>query len=370
MKWFLASLLVLLWLCLPAQAQEAAKGDRPLMGSEATEGDGVLPPAPPEESGVDDGPFRILIAGDGLAGGLGAGMTRMAEDDAKIEIMNRFNESSGLARNEVYDWPSSISKIGGTKRIDAVVVLLGLNDRQTIRDGGARHDFKGPEWVKLYNANIDRLLEAAQSAKAKVYWISLPPMGDAALDADMRYISDLQRARVAEKGGQFIDVRPFFAAADGSYVDRGPDETGVERKLRARDGITFFKQGNNRFGQLVLGAIKTLDAAQPVVATAPPADKPAPDADKVKEAIAVAAPPSFGQQGIDGEDVTFRADAIRPLAPKPVSVAQRQPLGADTGPLRIMAKTGSASERLLQAGDIPAAPRGRFDDFSVPEIVQ
>jgi uncharacterized protein len=365
MRVFVAALLVWLGLCSPLFAQDTEKVDKPLMGSEATEAatpNAVLPDTPLQ----DDGVFRILVVGDGLAGGLGAGMTRMSEADENIEVLNRFNESSGLARSEVYDWPSAISKIAATKKIDAVVVLLGLNDRQAIREAGSRHEFKEPDWVRLYAANIDRLLAAAQSAGARVYWISLPPMGDPGLDADMRYISDLQRARVAEKGGQFVDVRPFFTASDGSFVDRGPDETGAERKLRASDGINFFKQGNNRFGQLVLGAIKTLGAAAPAVAVTPPAEAPQPSPEKVKEAIAVAAPPSFGQVGIDGEDVTFRADAIRPLAPKPVSVAQRQPLAPDGSPLRIVAKAGSASEKLLRGGDIPVAPAGRFDDFSVP----
>jgi uncharacterized protein len=360
MRTLVAIVSVLAVLVVPGLAQQSEKTDRPLMGSEAS-------PDAPESSAVEEEKLtRILVVGDAVAGNLGAGMTRMAQDNAQIEVLNRFNESSGLARNEVYDWPSAIGKITATARVDAVVVLLGVNDRQTIRSEGARHDFRSPEWVKLYSANIDRLLAASQQAKATVYWISLPPMADPAFDADMRYITDLHRARVAERGGHFIDVRPFFTAADGSYTDRGPDDTGVERKLRASNGITFFKEGSNRFGQLVLGAIKTIeDKAAPAV----PQDKvatPAPPENPPADQAAIAVPPSFGQSGIDGEDVTFRADAIRPTAPKPVSVAQRKPVSSGGEGTRIMAKSGSQSAKLLESGDIPAAPAGRFDDFSVP----
>jgi hypothetical protein len=365
MRVFLSIFWLLVVVCGSAFAQQTEKSDRPLMGSEAA----PQSPTPEVQAVLPDGGeklMRILVVGDALAGNLGAGMTRMAQDDANIDVLNRFNESSGLARSEVYDWPNAISKIATTTQVDAVVVLLGVNDRQTIRNEGARHDFKSPEWVKFYAANVDRLLEACQKAKAKIYWISLPPMADPAFDADMRYITDLHRARVAEKGGNFVDVRPFFTLPDGSYTDRGPDDTGVERKLRASNGITFFKEGSNRFGQLVLGAIRTIEAnATPPVL--PPVQAAAqPDETAKPEAAAVAAPPSFGQRGIDGEDVTFRADAIRPTAPKPVSVAQRLPVAASGGDARLVAKSGSQSAKLMELGDIPAAPAGRFDDFSVP----
>jgi uncharacterized protein len=366
MRFFSSLVFLLAVLGSSAQAQQAEKTDRPLMGSEASP-QVTAPEAPDAAPAADAQLFRILVVGDALAGNLGAGMTRIAQDNPNIDVLNRFNESSGLARSEVYDWPSAITKITAGTTVDAIVVLLGVNDRQTIRTDGERHDFKSPEWIKLYIERIDRLLDATQKAKAKIYWISLPPMADPAFDADMRYMTDLHRARVAEKGGHFIDVRPFFTAPDGSYTDRGPDDKGQERKLRASNGVTFFKEGSNRFGQLVLGAIRSLeDQKTAVKPEGPQTIAPATENQEPDVLAAIAAPPSFGQRGIDGEDVTFRADAIRPMAPKPVSVAQRQPLAADGKETRIIAKSGSESAKLMEQGDIPTAPAGRFDDFTVP----
>jgi hypothetical protein len=368
---------VLVLLCLsgfPAWAQTTP--DVPLMGSEASPN---LPtPAIPSTAGAldggADGIYRILVVGDGLAGGLGAGLTRMAQDEPNMEVLNRFNESSGLARPELYDWPLAISKIVFDKSVDAIVVLVGVNDRQGIRDGGSRLDFKAPEWEAAYKTNVDRLIEAAGLAQAKIYWVSIPPMADAAFDADMKYLSLIHQTRVIEKKGAFIDIRPFFLAADGTYVDRGPDFTGVERKLRARDGINFFKAGNDRFGQLVLGAIKTLNGAAgtPIVK---PVEKPTdavavanpsnPDLAKTVEvAPQTESAPSFGQQGIDGEDVTFKADTVVAMvapAKKPVE-AKADVSGATT--ILLTAKIGSQSEKLLRDGMIPPAPAGRFDDVT------
>jgi uncharacterized protein len=352
----------------------------PLMGSEAS----PLPPgavAGPEAAspgfGGEDGVYRILVIGDGLAGGLGNGMMRMAEADPGFEVLNRFNESSGLARPEVYDWAAAIPKIVENAPVDAIVVLVGLNDRQGIRSGNIRYVFKGPDWEKAYVASVDRVLVAAKQAGAKTFWVSLPPMENKVFDGDMQYLNSLHKTRVAAVGGHYVDVRPFFVGADGSFIDRGPDETGNERKIRERDGIKFMKAGNNRFGQLVLGVVKTLEAgnappavvagaAPAVVATLPTATQPA-----AETLTIVAAPPSFGQTGLDGEDLTFRADVVQPIVNPPVSVAVRtaaQGQSTGTQTIGVQALSGSRAQQLFEKGISAPAPAGRFDDFSVPVV--
>jgi uncharacterized protein len=352
----------ILWVVWAATTGASWAQEAPLMGSEASPASLVTGP----QSETEDGVYRILVIGDALAGGLGAGMTRMSQDDAKIEVINRFNESSGLARREVYDWAAALPKIVADKPVNAVVVLVGMNDRQSIRDGNFRHVFRAPDWVKAYEANIDQLIAATKTLNAQLFWISLPPMANSAFDADMRLLSGLHSARVAEKGGRYVDVRPFFVAADGSYIDKGPDEAGVERKLRARDGITFFKQGNNRFGQLVLKAMQAdIQRVPTPVASAPAVVVQTPGI--VAETIPVE-PPSFGQTGLDGEDIVLRADAVTVAAEGNVTAAKSgNAASVNTGFIPI-AKQGTWSQRLLTMGIVEKAPLGRFDDFSVPAV--
>jgi uncharacterized protein len=364
------ALTTLVWVAL-ASAQQQPVSDQPLMGSEATPNPAPLETQGPVDPGLADGTFRILVVGDNLAGGLGAGMTRMALDDPRYEIINRFNEQSGLARTEFYDWPGAIEKIVADKPVNAVVVLLGVNDRQDIRNGNTRYAFKSPDWIKGYEANIDRLLNAVKAADAVAIWVSIPPMQDASFDADMRYLSDIQAKRVAAMGGVYVDVRPSFLAADGSYVDHGPDETGADRKLRSRDGITFYKQGNNRFGQLVMAKVNALASTgqsgpAPVAATIAP--KTAAPATEPAGVTVVTEAPSFGQDGLDGEQITFKADAIAAAAPPAKSVAQRTTVAnaAPSPDVKIVAKAGSQAQRLLVDGILPVAPTGRFDDYTVP----
>jgi uncharacterized protein len=350
-----------------APAQQAPAANEPLMGSQDLLPD--VTQVQPEEASLN-----ILVVGDALAGGLGAGMTRMAETQPRIAILNRFKENSGLVRSEVYDWPEAVAKIVAAKPVEAIVVLVGLNDRQEIRDGNVRYVFRSPEWVARYEATIDRLLDAASSNKAKIFWVGMPPMADAVFDADMKFLSDLQRQRVVAKGGEYLELRSVFAAPDGSYIDRGPDDTGADRKLRARDGITFMRQGNNRLGQVVLNAVLAkLDngaTTTPAEAGAVPeaAVESPPAAAQAQGVTIVTEAPSFGQAGLDGEDITFRADTVQMNKPDAISVAQRTAGQTKLPGLResFVARKGSQAEKLLGAGEITAAPAGRFDDFAAP----
>ena len=251
-----------------ALVQAQSIENAPIMGSQSTE-EVIQQP-------VDD-TYRILVIGDALAGGLGAGLSRMAEPEPRFEIVNRFQETSGIARPEVYDWAKSLPKIMEGKDFKAVVVLLGANDRQAIREGDFRLVFNTPEWTAAYEAKVDELLDVLNGAGVKVFWVSIPPMGDAKYDADMQILAALQKQEVQSKGQIYVDLRGAFLGPDGNYTDKGPDDTGEVRKLRSRDGVTFFKQGNNRFGQLLLAEInRVIGAGQLETAPTPaPVDRPA-----------------------------------------------------------------------------------------------
>jgi uncharacterized protein len=363
---FLAIGMMVFWGSAAALAQEA-----PIMGSEASPplASVSVPGIVTAEEGEN---YRILVIGDGLAGGMGAGMTRMSVASPQIQIVNRFNESSGIARPEVYDWAAALPKIMEDKEFNAVVVFLGSNDRQSIRDGNFRYVFNTPDWIKAYQAQMDNLIDVLQAQNVDVFWVSLPPMGSALYDADMTALYAIQKDRVEAKNIKFIDIRANFLNPDGTYADRGPDEIGAIRKLRESDGVKFMKSGNNRLGQLVMAAIDTMKSgAAPAIAAVDEPVSPAvviaelppqnPEVTIVPEAPAV---PSFGQAGIDGSPQIFEprvtaAAIIEPDKPRQTKVA------AAVNALNVSVIPGSAAEKLFARGEADVAPQGRFDDFSV-----
>jgi len=150
-------------------------------------------------------------------------------------------------------------------------------------------------------------------------------------------------------------------------VDRGADDTGVDRKLRARDGITFFKQGNNRFGQIVVGLIENAALADekavvPVVAPVATQAAVVPPAAAV---VVPSTPPVFGQAGLDGEAIAFDANSVRASISQQPKLSEAINQAEQSTGQRIRALAGSKAEKLLVEGQSTAAPLGRFDDFSV-----
>ena len=319
------------------------------------------PPAePPVAAAPQDAVRRVLIVGDQLAGGMGAGLTRMTESDDTIQVINRFNESSGLARPEIYDWALAIPKMAEGKSFTEAFVLIGFNDRRDMHDGDKTLKFGTPEWDALYRARVDSVIDALAAQHIQVYWMGEPPMGDPAMDADLQNITSLQKERVAAKGASFIELRSPFANAQGGYTDRGQDDTGVERRLRESDGVTFFKQGNNRLGQIALAAIKS--GPLPNVPAAPTAGMPAASAQAVSSTDDQG--PIFGQ---DGVDVANAAQGSKDIA---VSVEQDKVVKqADAeSSIGIGAAKGSNAETLFTTGIAVPAPAGRFDDFTAPPV--
>lgn len=319
----------------------------------------VLPEQSVFGSDVEAENYRILVIGDALGGGLGAGLTRMADLETGFEVTNRFKEESGVARPEVHDWGVALPKLLEGDAFDAVVVLLGSNDRQAIRIDAQRFEFDTPEWVAAYKSRTDRILDVLLAAGVKVYWVSIPPMADPEYDAAMRKIADLQRERVDAKGASFVDIRKAFLNPDGSYTDTGPGDDGVVRRLRSRDGVTFFKQGNNRLGQLVLAAIKEgmAEEVPPQLAEVAAGKGDGPPLPKA---------PLFGQAAADGAAVTMRPEDVKiaDLMPKPSEAAALTGPGARLAGLRALVVPGSAAEMLFSVGQMPPPPAGRADDFS------
>lgn len=336
-------LAVLLGGFAPAFGQEVISGT-PLIGSTATQ---AAPAAKNEDT------FDILVIGDALAGGLGAGLLRMTEQDPSIDVTLRYNEQSGLARPEVYDWTATVPRILESKSFDATVVLVGANDRQTIQSGDARYDFGSEEWTKAYRAQLDSILDILGKSGAKVYWVSLPPAADQSYDGALQTISKLQKEAVEAKGARFIDIRANFLNPDGSYTDTGPDDTGTVRRLRGRDGISFFKQGNNRLAQLVLEAIKQDGLRLAAVPEQPKGPVAAPES-PTRPRIVV---PVFGYKAFDGSDMTF--------TPSDAAAGAVANLAEGNGSLQDVGTPGSAAEKLFVEGIAAAPPAGRFDDIRV-----
>lgn len=306
-------------------------------------------------SSSDPDVFRVLVIGDAMAGGLGAGLTRMTENDASYDVVFRVNESSGLSRREIYDWAQNLPSILEGKDYDAVVVMIGTNDRRDIRIGDKNLQFGSAEWKAAYGANTDAVVDAITSGGAQVYWAGLPPMSDPTYDADMALLTAVHKERIEAKRAAFIDFYAPLLGPDGKFASVGPDDTGSVTKLRARDGVNFYKEGNNRLGQILLGALKTRQA----------------DLEFEKQAEPETLPdtPLFGQDGVNGDPVVYDSTELAMVLAKQTETGEEKTKADLEQPSQPRAKpsiarAGTEAEKFFATGDAGQAPAGRFDDFS------
>ena len=159
-----------------------------------------------------------------------------------------------------------------------------------------------------------------------------------------------------------------FSKPGGGYTETAEDTSGTIIRVRGRDGISFFKAGNNLMGQKVLAAIEAqeMPASPAEDRDTPLAEKTSrldvPEANKTDAEAMPNAVPLFGQAVMDSAPYTVQPEGVTANA---ILLA-----AGDLGPeaalktLRDIAPTGSGAERLFKLGSPEPAPAGRPDDFT------
>jgi hypothetical protein len=196
--------------------------------------------------------YQVFVFGDSLGAGVWAGLGRMSVGDNRVKFNGRYKESSGFARPDRYDWNGAIEKLLEAKPVDIAIVMLGSNDRQEFRGPGGKFKFGSEDWVNSYSAVLDRFIGQLKAKNVAIYWIGQPPMNEPSYDASVKFISDLQKKRAQLTGVRFIDIRRAFSDDKGQFSWNGPDVDGAVRRMRAKDGVHFYKRGNNKIATLVL----------------------------------------------------------------------------------------------------------------------
>ena len=97
--------------------------------------------APPPEKRETVPERNVLVLGDGMADWLAYGLEDAYAEQPDIGVIRRHKTVSGLIRyqpkGEPADWAAAAKGILATEKPDAIVVMLGLDDRAPIRDSGA-----------------------------------------------------------------------------------------------------------------------------------------------------------------------------------------------------------------------------------------
>ena len=332
------------------EAKAARKGDKDFMPAETTR------PRDVSRAGVQ-ATFFVDVIGDSMAFLAAQGLSDAFASQPEIEVANKARDSSGLVRDDYYDWlKAAHDLVAASGRIDYVVVHLGINDLQPLKDGATSVDALSDRWREIYAQRIRALAETFRQAHIPLLWLGLPPMRNPAFDAQIAKLNELYKENAEAAGAKYIDIWDAFADENGAYSSFGPDISGQTAKLRTTDDIHYTKAGARKAAQFLEGDIKrAFDGAKPTndFANLPPdIEQAANDINaQIRREMGVA--PSAGS--------TAPVEADKPLAGPVLSLTAR-PVARD-GALSTRADISLAAN-VLATGLAPNPKVGRADDFA------
>ena len=349
--------------------------------------------APPPRKLEKPATGTVVVIGDSMADWLGYGLDEKYADQPEIGIERKIRATSGLvrydAKNEALDWPQAAKEALSNEKPNAIVVMLGLNDRVSLREKapaqakrngepaqganqsagqasqdkpappadaeappqtagqtesqhpvpGGPYDFHTDEWATLYAKRIDAMIAALKSKGVPIIWVGLPAIRGTKATSEMSYLDELYRQCAERAGIIYVDIWDGFVDEDGDYAVQGPDFEGQTRRLRTADGVHFTKAGAVKIASYVDRELRRVmpSAVAPVALPGP---------ETTPKSASAGARPDVG-----------------PVLPLTAS-------GGDHGGELLGASQQTTSDpiaaKVLSRGEALAAPAGRADDFLLP----
>ena len=178
---------------------------------------------------------NVLVLGDAMADWLGYGLEDAYSEQPDMGVIRKHKTISGLIkyqpRGEPADWVAAAKAILATEKPDAIVVMLGLHDRVSIREAV-------PE--KKTDKKDDKKDARAKPGDAK-------PKPESAADAAKADGSkadgakaDAAKPDAAKTDAAKTDAKADIAKADDAEDDDAPQTATPEKSARAGGGLYEF----------------------------------------------------------------------------------------------------------------------------------
>jgi len=303
----------------------------------------ALPPPKPtvEKSATAT---RLAVFGDSLAVDLAKALERFYAEDPNLLVINQGVGSSGLVREDYFDWNKAVREAIDEDRFDLAVVIIGINDRQEISINGQAYRSLTPEWNTAYQARVNSFLGQLRTARKPVIWVGLPPMAKSDYSNAMSQINAIFKMAAFSGGVEFLDIFERFLGEDGKYSSYGPDVSGQNALMRKDDGIHFSAAGADKLAFYISQSIRnfyrggtvTVALVDPLAGT---------------DAAAMLRPPYQGQGQTRLLEV---AGAVVPISRAPQRATDL-----------LLATPQPAAQSSFSLEQLIAAPIGRVDAFGV-----
>ena len=222
-------------------------------GSGATAGSPTpkaTPTTPPPEVWVASktDPVRVWVGGDSMGGELGWSLEPVLEGSRVFKPITYYKESSGICRYDFFDWQKQIETVSKTAKPDAVVVMMGTNDTQSVWQDGEWIPYGKIAWKKAYETRVGDIIDTLLDGGARrVYWVGMPIMGEGWRNSRMKLINRIfQKQSEKRPGAEYIDIWDLYTTSDGSF----------DASLRLGDQVHFTVEGQELLADKVYKAVK------------------------------------------------------------------------------------------------------------------
>jgi uncharacterized protein len=313
----------------------------------ASSGSSIAAPPEPVVEKLENA-RKILVVGDFLANRAADGLSTAFAQAPGVVVVDRANGSSGLVRDDYYNWPEQARSIVEEVQPSIIVVQLGSNDRQQLLVNGEREPVRSVNWMAEYERRTQLLIDALRGRNTPILWIGLPAFKSPSMTTDMVALNGVFRTQIEKAGGEFIDIWDGFVDEEGKFIFTGSDINGQQVRLRGSDGINVTTAGRRKIAFYAEKSIRRLlgDAAAEGVSALDSANFPE-----------IFMPPAPGEN----------AAAI--MRTMPVSMTDPALDGGSALLGEMPATAGlvrSPRDQLVLDGVLPEAPQGRVDNFAWP----
>ncbi len=194
-----------------------------------------------------DGSVRVGVFGDSFGDGVWAGLYHQLPEKRGFQIFRFGKEATGFTRYKTLNLEDRARAQVAHQPIDVAVISFGANDVQPIFEEGHLQPLMSPGWQRIIGARVDRFVAVTRSTGASVYWVGLPVMRDAVMDANVTAMNAFFAGRMRALGVPFLETRSRSVDPAGRYADYLPDSaTGAPVPMRKQDGVHMTMQGYDR----------------------------------------------------------------------------------------------------------------------------
>ncbi|MEO6124146.1 MAG: DUF459 domain-containing protein [Ilumatobacteraceae bacterium] len=163
-------------------------------------------------------PARVLLVGDSEAQGLGPFLQSVLDVDKLTTLTVDGRNSTGLVRDDFFDWPAKLNELVPSVDPDIVVAFFGGNDGQSFQNMPTKR-VDSPEWRAEYGKRVGAVMDFLGADGRTLIWIGVPNAAEADFSARLTVLNAVINEQVASHPDViFIDSWRLFSGIDGGYA--------------------------------------------------------------------------------------------------------------------------------------------------------